>query len=84
MNEDQGQSQLDTAIGRAGVSSTHGEWQHVAVTWDSYTGHTVLYLDGVRIWQALRNSGGSIPPAGTLVIGREQDCVGGMQYLTEL
>lgn len=61
----------------AGVSVTDGNWHHVAATWESSTGRTVLYDNGRPMWSATRAKGRSIPSGGTLVLGREQDCMGG-------
>jgi len=61
----------------AGLSATDGKWHHIAVTWKSSTGETVLYDNGRRVWTVKRGQGKFIPSGGTLVIGREQDCVGG-------
>eukprot|EP01025_Chloroclados_australasicus_P031099 TRINITY_DN313_c0_g1_i1.p1 TRINITY_DN313_c0_g1~~TRINITY_DN313_c0_g1_i1.p1 ORF type:complete len:856 (-),score=118.16 TRINITY_DN313_c0_g1_i1:1334-3685(-) len=60
-----------------GVGATDGNWHHVAVTWSSRTGATVIYQDGKLLYRMRRAKGMSIDPDGTLVIGREQDCRGG-------
>lgn len=61
----------------AGVGATDGTWHHIAVTWESSSGKTVLYDNGKPIWRVQRAKGATIPSGGTLVIGREQDCAGG-------
>ena len=61
----------------AGFSSTDGKWHHIAVTWESKTGNAVLYDNGIPQWRVSRAKGSKIPAGGTLVIGREQDCLGG-------
>jgi len=61
----------------AGFSSTDGKWHHIAVTWDSESGNAVFYDNGMPQWRVLRGKGKKIPQGGTLVIGREQDCLGG-------
>jgi len=61
----------------SGIAATDGQWHHIAVTWESRTGQTQLYDNGRRVWTANRGQGKEIPSGGTLVIGREQDCVGG-------
>ncbi|MEW5305376.1 MAG: hypothetical protein WDW36_007919 [Sanguina aurantia] len=61
----------------SGVSATDGNWHHVAVSWDSATGVVRLYDNGRQVWQVVRAKGKSIPSGGTLVLGREQDCLGG-------
>ena len=61
----------------AGFSSTDGKWHHIAVTWESETGNAVFYDNGIAQWRVARAKGKKIPAGGTLVIGREQDCLGG-------
>lgn len=56
----------------SGVSATDGQWHHVAVTWESRTGDTILYLDSREVWRVTRGKGKRIPSGGTLVVGREQ------------
>ena len=61
----------------SGIASTDGKWVHVAVTWRSSDGTTVLCLNGRPRWTVTRARGRVLPSGGTLVIGREQDCEGG-------
>ncbi|KAK9814590.1 hypothetical protein WJX72_008328 [[Myrmecia] bisecta] len=61
----------------SGVASTDGEWHHIAVTWNSGDGRVILYDNGRKVWSVIRGKGKSIPSGGTLVVGREQDCLGG-------
>lgn len=61
----------------SGISCTDGKWHHVAVTWRSSDGQTVLYVDGEKGWEVERARGKNLGSGGTLVIGREQDCQGG-------
>lgn len=49
----------------------------VQVTWRSSDGQTLLYDNGRLVWNVVRGKRAAIPSGGTLVIGREQDCVGG-------
>lgn len=49
----------------------------VQVTWRSSDGQVLLYDNGRLVWNVVRGRGATIPSGGTLVIGREQDCVGG-------
>ena len=77
--EDQGGSHM--AHGglddHSGLASTHGDWTHVAVTWESGTGITRMYLDGRIVWTTVRARGIRLTGGGVLVIGREQDALGG-------
>jgi len=61
----------------AGFGSTDGRWHHIAVTWESETGEVSLYDNGRQAWKVKRAQGRKIPAGGTLVLGREQDCLGG-------
>eukprot|EP00210_Caulerpa_lentillifera_P004747 g4531.t1 len=61
----------------AGFGSTDGKWHHIAVTWQSETGQAFLYDNGRLMWEVHRAKGREISDNGTLVIGREQDCLGG-------
>ena len=61
----------------SGVSTVDGKWHHIAVTWESDTGETHLYDNGRLVWKLVRAQGKLIPSGGSLIIGREQDCVGG-------
>ena len=54
-----------------------GNWHHAAVTWTSL-GSVAVYVDGVQMY--LAGSGvasGSLVTGGTLVLGEEQDTLGG-------
>jgi len=62
---------------KAGLSSTTGDWTHIAVSWSSASGTTKLYVDGGLAWTTRRAAGSLLSAHGTLVVGREQDCVGG-------
>ena len=61
----------------SGVSSVDGKWHHIAVTWESATGETHLYDNGRLVWKLIRAQGKVIPSGGALIVGREQDCIGG-------
>ena len=77
--EDQGSGQLThgSLDDRSGLGSTQGDWTHVAVTWESVSGATHLYIDGRLVWSTIRARGKLIAGGGVLVLGREQDCAGG-------
>jgi hypothetical protein len=36
---------------QSGVAGTDGNWHHIAVTWESKTGKTILYDNGKPVWQ---------------------------------
>ena len=77
--EDQGSRRLSPTQrldDHGGFSSATGDWVHIAVTWRA-DGTTKLYIDGSLAWTTKRAAGMRIPDGGTLVVGREQDCLGG-------
>jgi hypothetical protein len=61
---------------RTGVRVNDGLWHHVAVTWRACDGQTVVYKDGV---EASRKTlaGSAIAGNGCLMLGQDQDNVGG-------
>eukprot|EP00884_Botryococcus_braunii_P000733 jgi/Botrbrau1/10660/Bobra.53_2s0017.2 len=61
----------------SGISATDGAWHHIALTWQSSDGRATLYDNARKVWSVQRAQGKTMPDHGTLVIGREQDCVGG-------
>jgi hypothetical protein len=68
-----------------GVVLNDGAWHHLAVTWTSVGGAVRVYKDGVL---AFSNSvpvqaGTSITAGGALVLGQEQDAVGGGYELSQ-
>lgn len=55
-----------------------GKWYHIAVTWESETGAWEIYMNGIKKehGEGLA-TGTTIPGGGVLIIGQEQDCLGG-------
>lgn len=60
-----------------GQSLRDGEWHHVVQTWRRYDGRLQVFIDGEEVYSGTIASGQTVPAGGTLVIGREQDTVGG-------
>jgi chitodextrinase len=60
-----------------GISTNDGNWHHIAATWRSSDGQTNLYKDGVLVYTGTIATGAPIPQGGSLVIGQDQDVVGG-------
>ena len=60
-----------------GVSANNGAWHHIVVTWRGSDGQTRLYKDGAQAWSGTLSSGSSIANGGAMVLGQEQDTVGG-------
>ena len=55
-----------------------GGWHHICLTWRSSKGDVKVYVDG-GLAQTFPNTGKSqsIPAGGTVVLGQDQDKVGG-------
>ena len=61
-----------------GVAVNDGQWHHVVATWSNDTGTLRLYVDGTeRTSQPDVRPGVALTGNGTLVLGQEQDSVGG-------
>uniref|UniRef100_A0A2K6FWG8 Adhesion G protein-coupled receptor D2 n=1 Tax=Propithecus coquereli TaxID=379532 RepID=A0A2K6FWG8_PROCO len=55
-----------------------GRWHHVCATWEQRGGHWTLFADGRRRAGARGLAAGhSVPPGGILVLGQDQDSLGG-------
>ena len=61
------------------VSIADGVWHHVAVTFTDFgpVDNAVLYVDGQFVWTTNFTSNEEFTNAGTVVLGDEQDCLGG-------
>lgn len=65
------------ASGGTGVSANDSQWHHIAMMWRN-NGLFIFYKDGVQQYSATGiKPGFEIPDPGSLVIGQEQDSVGG-------
>jgi len=60
-----------------GVSADDGAWHHIVVTWRGSDGEVALYRDGVPEYSGTVAVGESLTPGGTLILGQDQDSVGG-------
>ena len=62
-----------------GLSVNDGQWHHVAVTWESAGGTWHSYKDGVKIRSSAEpfQQGEVISGGGVLILGEEQDELGG-------
>ncbi|MDJ1185568.1 LamG-like jellyroll fold domain-containing protein [Roseofilum casamattae] len=54
-----------------------GQWHHCAVTWESSTGEVKVYKDGKEGFSGTLSKGKTLPQGGALILGQEQDRVGG-------
>ena len=62
-----------------GLKVNDGQWHHVAVTWESARGKWLSYKDGVEIKSSTQafQQGEVITGGGVLILGQEQDELGG-------
>jgi hypothetical protein len=60
-----------------GVVLNDGVWHHLAVTWSSVGGALRVYKDGVPAFSGSVRSGVALTAGGSLVLGQDQDTVGG-------
>jgi len=60
-----------------GVSTNDGNWHFIAVTWKSSSGQVKLYKDAQQVYSGTLAVGAVLTPGGSLVIGIDQDAVGG-------
>lgn len=65
------------AILATGVKFNDNVWTHCIFTWDSTTGLGKVYKNGILAYSGVLATGLSITGGGALVIGQEQDSVGG-------
>ncbi len=61
----------------SGIALTDGLWHQIAVTWRSSDGAVAIFKDGKSVYTNTLQTGSSIGGGGTLVLGQEQDSVGG-------
>ena len=60
-----------------GIYIPDENWHHWAVTWRSRDGQVVLYRDGEKVSEKTLKKGYQIQSGGSLILGQEQDSVGG-------
>lgn len=60
-----------------GVSANDGNWHHIAVAWKSSGGNLSLYKDGEKKYSGTLQANYTIFDGGSLVLGQEQDTIGG-------
>ena len=61
-----------------------GEWYHLVVTWSSKDGNWKLYINRRLVSEGTGLKKGEIVQGGgVLVIGQEQDCLGGCFSLSQ-
>jgi subtilisin-like proprotein convertase family protein len=55
------------------IDVADGAWHHIAVTWRSADGQTVVYKDGIAILTPTLAAGTIISPGGSLLLGKNQN-----------
>jgi len=60
-----------------GVSANDGNWHHIVVTWRSSDGQLIVYKDGIAAYTGAHAAGTPLTSGGSMIIGQEQDNVGG-------
>ena len=67
-----------------GISANDGSWHHIIVTWRSSDGQIKLYKDGdFQIYAGTLQPGVTLSQGGSLIVGQEQDSVGGGFQLSQ-
>ncbi len=66
----------DTAIS-SGVSIADGSFHHIVVKWRSADGLLILYVDSIVVLTTTLKQGFTFTDGGSLVLGQDQDTVGG-------
>ncbi|MCK5077258.1 MAG: hypothetical protein KAR38_12830, partial [Calditrichia bacterium] len=59
------------------ISANDGQWHHIAITWENENGEVNLLKDGLLVFTGMLQQNYSIPEDGYLVLGQEQDILGG-------
>ncbi|MEM9218325.1 MAG: LamG-like jellyroll fold domain-containing protein [Cyanobacteria bacterium P01_F01_bin.150] len=62
---------------RTNISLNDGDWHHLAMTWQQQTGAITVYVDGEERTSGTINRGQALVPNGSLILGQDQDQVGG-------
>ncbi|KAL9983773.1 hypothetical protein ACROYT_G005997 [Oculina patagonica] len=69
---------ISDATSQMSVKVNDGVWHHICASWESYSGSWKFYKDGVLKQKGTNfKKGYTIRGGGTLVLGQEQDSVGG-------
>lgn len=71
------------ATGSTGVSFNDGKWHHIAVSWTKNSGSLKIYKDGLLVYQTNVAVGDTLDNNGSLILGQEQDSVGGSFNINE-
>ncbi|XP_006115299.2 C-reactive protein-like [Pelodiscus sinensis] len=58
-------------------TGSRGSWEHICASWESATGIAELWVNGNPLPRKGLQKGYSVSNQGVIVLGQEQDCVGG-------
>lgn len=76
-----GQEDLDVYIANVlegtGLFFDFGTFMHIVITWRSSDGQFIVYVGGVSAYSATHQLGASFTANGSLVLGQDQNSVGG-------
>ena len=66
------------------MSANDGNWHHICATWENSNGDYQFFKDGSRLAHGTGfKTGYTIPAGGSLVLGQEQDSLGGAFFAPE-
>ncbi|XP_020606897.1 neuronal pentraxin-1-like [Orbicella faveolata] len=68
---------IDGQHSKTTVSANDGVWHHICVSWERSSGSWTFYKDGKIKQQGQLKAGHTIREGGSLVLGQDQDSVGG-------
>ena len=68
---------IGTSPIESGADFNDGVFHHIVVTWRSSDGQIIVYVDGVSVFSGTHETGTTIADGGAVVLGQEQDTVGG-------
>ncbi|KXJ18052.1 Fibropellin-1 [Exaiptasia diaphana] len=68
---------IGSSVWNTRLNVADGEWHHICGTWENSGGQALIYKDGQQAAKHAFKKGHVIKPNGALIIGQEQDSVGG-------
>eukprot|EP00061_Rhincodon_typus_P016319 g44472.t1 len=68
---------LDTDLFDFDLPEMDAQLKHICVTWDSLTGLTTFWINGIRSLRKVGHKGEVVHGGGTIILGQEQDQEGG-------
>lgn len=65
------------SIENTAMAFDDGQFHHIVITWRSSDGQIIVYIDGASAFSSTHQLGASFTDNGSLVLGQDQDSVGG-------